>query len=43
MKKCPNCGGWMSCGAPHDPSYIYQWECHHCGYIIPVIKGEERE
>lgn len=36
MKKCPRCGTWMTQGSPHSEGYIYQWECHRCGYIEPV-------
>lgn len=35
--KCPKCGAKMIAGAPHSEGHIYQWECHNCGMIIPVI------
>lgn len=36
MKKCPKCGRYMTQGSPHSEGYIYQWECHGCGYNEPV-------
>lgn len=39
--KCPKCGSPMSIGTPHDESYIYQYECHCCGCIAPIVKDEE--
>lgn len=40
MKKCPRCGSEMSIGSPHDEIYIYQYECHNCGYIEGVSINE---
>jgi len=40
-EKCPYCGGYRSRGAPHDPGYIYQWECLGCGRIEGVSKSSE--
>lgn len=36
MMHCPKCNREMTCGAPHSEGYAYQWECHGCGYILPV-------
>lgn len=38
---CPKCGYLMTGGAPHDPSYVAQYECHHCGYIKPIYSWNE--
>lgn len=37
---CPNCGRTMTQGAPHDESYVSQWECHGCGHIEPVYRSD---
>ena len=39
-KICPRCGKEMHIGAPHDDSYVAQFECS-CGNIIPIKKGKE--
>ncbi len=41
--KCPNCGGYMSRGAPHSEGDAYQWECISCGKVIPVSKSAHEE
>ena len=33
-KQCPRCGHGMTCGAPHVPGPVVQWECGNCGKVV---------
>jgi len=33
---CPKCKAKMTIGISHDERGKYQWECHHCGWIIVI-------
>jgi Zn ribbon nucleic-acid-binding protein len=35
---CPKCKSKMTIGVSHDDRGIYQWECHHCGYIKVIYE-----